>query len=64
VNKFISLSGTVACTPISFLLPTLFHLKLAGPLTPTQRYIDYAIIALSFVILLFCTAFTLYTWNY
>lgn len=62
VNKFISLSGTMACTPISFLLPTLFHLKLAGPLTKKERYLDYFIVALSIIIQTFCTIFTLYTW--
>ena len=63
VDKFISLSGTVACTPISFFLPAMFHLKLAGELTKKERYIDYAIILLSILILIFCTGFTLWTWN-
>ena len=63
VDKFISLSGTVACTPISFMLPALFHLKLVPSLTPQQRYIDYAVIGLSIAIQIFCTAFTIATWN-
>lgn len=33
VDKFISLAGTVACTPISFFLPAMFHLKLTKDLT-------------------------------
>jgi amino acid permease len=63
VDKFISVSGTLACTPISFMLPAIFHLKLAGPLSSTQTYIDYAIIAIAVVILIFCTGFTFWTWN-
>ena len=63
VDKFISVSGTLACTPISFMLPALFHLKLAGPLTQMQRIIDYAIVVLAMLILVFCTGFTFYTWN-
>jgi len=63
VDKFISLAGTVACTPISFFLPAMFHLKLSGDLTKTQRYIDIGIIVLSILILIFCTGFTLWTWN-
>lgn len=63
VDKFLSLSGTLACTPISFLLPAIFHLKLATPLTPTQRAIDYTVITLAIIIQIFCTAFTIYTWN-
>lgn len=50
VDKFISLSGTVACTPISFMLPAIFHLKLVTPLTKRQRYLDYGVIGLSLVI--------------
>jgi hypothetical protein len=63
VDKFISLSGTFACTPISILLPAMFHLKLAGPLTPLQKWTDYAMIGLSVLIVLFCSSFTIYTWN-
>ena len=63
VDRFISLSGSVACTPISLTLPAIFHLKLAGPLTKTQRIIDYSIIGLSFIILIYCTGFTLVTWG-
>lgn len=33
VDKFISLAGTVACTPISFFLPAMFHMKLTENLT-------------------------------
>lgn len=63
VDKFISLSGSIACTPISLTLPAIFHLKLAGPLTKTQRIIDYLIIGLSLVVLIFCSGFTLITWR-
>jgi proton-coupled amino acid transporter len=63
VDKFISLSGSIACTPISLTLPAIFHLKLAGELTKTQKIIDYCIIGLSLVILVYCTGFTLVTWN-
>lgn len=64
LDKFISVLGSLACTPISFTLPCIFHLKLfANELTPRQRYIDYAIIALSLFIMVFCTGFTLWNWN-
>ena len=63
VDKFISLSGTLACTPISFLLPALFHLKLVKPLTKLQRIIDYTVIVISLLIQIFCTSFTIVTWN-
>jgi amino acid permease len=63
VDKFISLSGSIACTPISLTLPAIFHLKLAGELTKTQKIIDWCIIGLSIVILVYCTGFTIVTWN-
>jgi proton-coupled amino acid transporter len=35
LDKFISVLGSLACTPISFTLPCIFHLKLyANELTP------------------------------
>jgi amino acid permease len=64
LDKFISVLGSLACTPISFTLPCIFHLKLCGPeLTKSQRYIDYFIIALSIFIMIFCTGFTIWNWN-
>lgn len=64
LDKFISVLGSLACTPISFTLPCMFHLKLfEGELTPRQRYIDYFIIVLSLFITVFCTSFTIWHWN-
>ena len=64
LDKFISVLGSLACTPISFTLPCIFHLKLFGSeLTKTQRTVDYFIIGLSIFIMIFCTGFTLWNWN-
>jgi proton-coupled amino acid transporter len=62
LDKFISVLGSLACTPISFTLPCLFHLKLCNP-TKIERLIDYFIIGLSFLIMIFCTGFTIWHWN-
>lgn len=64
LDKFISVLGSLACTPISFTLPLMFHLKIfEGELTQKQRYIDYALIAVSMFVMVFCTGFTLWNWN-
>ena len=62
LDKFLSLLGAVACTPIAFTLPTMFHYKLVAK-TKAQKVIDLIIIVLSIMIMLFCGIFTLVTWN-
>ena len=62
IDKFISLLGSLTCTPISFTLPCIFHLKLCNP-SKTQRAIDYFIIAISLVIMVFCSGYTIYHWK-
>ena len=62
VDKFISLSGTLTCTPIGLMLPAIFHYKLTNP-TKNGKRLDIFIIVVSIAIQIFCTAFTLYTWN-
>jgi len=64
LDKFISVLGSLACTPISFTIPCLFHLKLyKDELTAKERYINYFIIVLSLFIMVFCTGFTIWNWN-
>ena len=62
LDQFLSLLGGLACTPIAFTLPTLFHFKLCAE-TKKDRYIDLAIIVVSLIIMVFCTAFCLYHWH-
>lgn len=62
IDKFISLLGSLTCTPISFTLPCIFHLKLCNP-TKMQRYVDYFIIGFSLFIMVFCSGFTIWHWN-
>lgn len=62
LDKFISVLGSLACTPISFTLPCMFHLKLCNP-SRNARYLDYFIIGLSVFIMVFCTGFTIWHWN-
>ncbi|CDW90768.1 UNKNOWN [Stylonychia lemnae] len=62
VDKFISLLGSLTCTPISFTLPCIFHLKLCNP-SQKEKYIDYFIIGLSLLIMFFCSGYTIWHWK-
>ena len=64
LDKFISVLGSLACTPISFTLPCIFHLKLyENELTKFQKGVNYFIIVFSMFITFFCTGFTIWHWN-
>ena len=62
LDKFLSIVGSLTCTPIAFTFPALFHLKACAE-TPKQKAIDMTIIVLSFVILFFCTFLGFYHWG-
>lgn len=62
LDKFLSLIGTLASTPVSFTIPCVYHLRLCNP-DRKGKIIDWSIIAFSFVILIFCSGFNIYTWN-
>ena len=62
LTKFISLIGGVACVPITFSLPTIFHYKICAK-TTKQKRIDIALFILSIIIAIFCTVFCIVTWN-
>ena len=62
LDKFLSLIGTLASTPVSITIPCLFHYILCKP-TQTEKIVNIGIIILSVLILVFCSGFTLWTWN-
>ena len=62
LDKFLSISGALMCTPIAFILPAMFHFK-AGAETPCQKNIDLAIIIGGVIIMVFCTGYGIYAWN-
>lgn len=61
LNQFLSLLGSLACTPIAFTLPALFHYKLCAE-TRKDKIIDFVIIGISLFIFVFCSAFNIYSW--
>eukprot|EP00347_Sterkiella_histriomuscorum_P012049 403370085 len=62
IDKFISLLGSLTCTPISFTLPCIFHLKLCNP-SRNEKIINYFIIVFSLFIMVFCSGYTIWHWN-
>jgi amino acid permease len=62
LDKFNSIIGTFAATPVAFLFPCLLHYKMCNP-TLTGKILDICVIIFSMIALVFCSAYTLYTWN-
>jgi amino acid permease len=60
--KFLSILGAVACTPIAFTLPCLFHYHIVAK-TICEKAIDIIIIIFSLIVFAFCSFWTLYNWN-
>ena len=61
LDKFLALLGALGCTPITFTLPTLFHLYLCKP-TGWERTLDIFVIAVSLVIFVFCSGYAVFVW--
>lgn len=59
--EFLSIVGSLTCTPIAFILPAWFHYKACAN-TPKQKKIDLIIVAFSTFILIFCTAYAVAAW--
>ncbi len=62
LDKFNSVVGTVAATPVAFIIPCILHLKLCNP-TRGQKAMDIAVIIFSLIVLFICTGFTIRTWK-
>lgn len=61
LDKFLSVLGGVACAPIAFIFPALFHSKIAE--TPRQKKIDLVIVAVAVVLAIFSSVMAIVTWN-
>lgn len=61
LDQFLAVLGSLACTPVAFLLPTLYHLKACAE-TPMQKRVDWIIIVLSIIIMVFTTIFDITKW--
>lgn len=61
LESFLSIVGSLTCTPIAFTLPAWFHYKQCAK-TPTAKAIDLAVIGVSLFIMIFCTIFACLAW--
>ncbi len=61
LESFLSIVGSLTCTPIAFILPAMFHYKVCAD-TPKQKYFDMFLIVLSTFIMVFCTIYAILAW--
>lgn len=61
LGDFLSLLGAFACIPIAFTLPTLFHYRICA-FSKFDKVVDISMIAISILMAIFCSAFTIYNW--
>ena len=62
LDKFVSLVGSLACVPLCFFFPPLFHLKAIAK-TWRQKTIDIAIIIFGLVSMTYTTGITISLWS-
>jgi len=62
LDKFLAILGALACTPVAFVFPSLFHFKACAE-TPMQKAIDLIILAFSLSVMVFCTGLGILGWN-
>ena len=62
LDRFLSITGALTCTPIAFLLPALFHFGGVAE-TQGQKIMDLFIVAVSIVVMLYCTTYAIIHFN-
>ena len=62
LDKFLSITGALICTPIAFTLPAAFHYKQCAT-TTSQKVIDGAIVISTTIIAIYCTTVAIITFN-
>ena len=62
LDRFLSITGALTCTPIAFILPALFHYGGVAA-TPMQKGIDLSIIIGGTIIMVYCTIYAVIHFN-
>ena len=62
LDKFLGLMGSLLCAPLALFFPALLHYKLLAK-TGRDKVIDLALIIISIVVFVFCSATTIIQWN-
>ena len=64
LDKFLSITGALTCIPVAFLIPAALHLHIAKTDKNTKAIvIDWTILILGFIALLYCTTVAILTFN-
>lgn len=61
LESFLSIVGSLTCTPIAFVLPAWFHYKQCAK-TTKWKVIDGCILALSLFLMVYCTIYAIAAW--
>lgn len=61
LDKFIGLLGALLCAPVAFTVPAILHLKVLAK-TTLSKAIDWFLITLSLLIMIFCVWQSILTW--
>jgi amino acid permease len=61
LESFLGIVGSLTCTPIAFTLPAWFHFKVCAK-DLKWKIIDGSILALSLVIMVYCTTYAIIDW--
>ncbi|KAI9597128.1 transmembrane amino acid transporter protein-domain-containing protein [Syncephalis fuscata] len=61
LDRFVSLTGSFACIPLSFIYPSLFHYK-AIARTRWQKLSDLAVAAFGIIVMVYVTSVTISSW--
>lgn len=62
LDRFLSITGALTCTPIAFILPALFHYGGVAE-TKMQKGIDMSIIVGGSIIMVYCTIYAVIHFN-
>ncbi|KAL7751300.1 hypothetical protein RI367_003160 [Sorochytrium milnesiophthora] len=62
LDKLVAIIGSFACIPLSFIYPTLFHLKIFGHQSLRVRIIDLSLLAFGVVAMVYVTGVTMHSW--
>ena len=62
LDRFLSVTGSLTCTPIAFILPALFHYGGVAE-TTKDKVIDIAIIVVAVIIMLYCSTYAIIHFN-
>ena len=54
VDKFLSILGALSCTPVAFIFPASFHLKVCAK-TFIDKLIDITILVFAVCVMVYCT---------